>query len=219
MVKLAFIRKLPDGKYRVLSRKGKNLGTYDSKEEASKRLKQIEYFKHVKASEIIDLSNIYDFSLSAVMREINKQNKSAVKEFLKLYHERFNFNLIGNFENPERLSLLEALVEFKKQYKLKLDKEMVKNAAISRLESAEIVGKYLSDIIRFIIGRISPISQPKVLMNLKRKIYNLDANDLANKGLPNSAAIGQSIVFVKNVLFNHDPQYIRQVINNIVKNL
>jgi hypothetical protein len=219
MIKLAFIRKLPNGKYRVLSRKGKNLGTYDSKEQASKRLKQIEFFKHIKASEIIDLTDIYDFSLSAILREINKQNKNALKQFLKIYNERFNFNLINKYENAERLSLLETLVEFKKSYQLKLDKEMVKNASISRLESAEIVGKYLSDIIKFIIGRISPISQPKVLMNLKRKIYNLDANDLANKGLPNSAAIGQSITFVKNVLFNHDPSYIRKVINNIVRNL
>ena len=33
-------------KYCVKSKKGKNLGCYDTKEEAEKRLKQVEYFKH-----------------------------------------------------------------------------------------------------------------------------------------------------------------------------
>ena len=38
-----------DGKYYVKSEKGKNLGgPYDSKKEAEKRLKQVEYFKHIK---------------------------------------------------------------------------------------------------------------------------------------------------------------------------
>lgn len=37
-----------DNKYQVQSEKGRNLGTYDTKEEAEKRLKQVEYFKHTK---------------------------------------------------------------------------------------------------------------------------------------------------------------------------
>lgn len=35
-------------KYQVTSESGKNLGEYDSLEEAKKRLKQVEYFKHLK---------------------------------------------------------------------------------------------------------------------------------------------------------------------------
>jgi hypothetical protein len=34
--------------YKVLSKKGKNLGTSSSKASAEKRLKQIEFFKHKK---------------------------------------------------------------------------------------------------------------------------------------------------------------------------
>jgi len=41
------IRKVKEG-YRVLSESGRNMGTYATKEEAEKRLKQIEYFKHKK---------------------------------------------------------------------------------------------------------------------------------------------------------------------------
>lgn len=33
-------------KYQVVSKEGKVLGTYDTREEALKRLRQIEYFKH-----------------------------------------------------------------------------------------------------------------------------------------------------------------------------
>jgi hypothetical protein len=44
--KFAFVRKLPNGKWRVESKKGKNLGTFDTKEEADKHLGQVEFFKH-----------------------------------------------------------------------------------------------------------------------------------------------------------------------------
>jgi phosphosulfolactate synthase (CoM biosynthesis protein A) len=41
------IRKVKEG-YRVLSESGRNMGTYATKEEAKKRLRQIEFFKHRK---------------------------------------------------------------------------------------------------------------------------------------------------------------------------
>lgn len=39
------IKKVKEG-YRLESKKGKNLGTYDSKEGAEKRERQVQYFKH-----------------------------------------------------------------------------------------------------------------------------------------------------------------------------
>jgi hypothetical protein len=39
------IRELPDGRYRLVSKAGKNLGTYDTREDAEKREKQVNYFK------------------------------------------------------------------------------------------------------------------------------------------------------------------------------
>lgn len=45
---VSMIKKAKGG-YKVLSEKGKNLGgPYKSKKEAEKRLKQVEYFKHIK---------------------------------------------------------------------------------------------------------------------------------------------------------------------------
>ncbi len=41
------IRKTKSG-YRVVSEKGKNLGEYKTEDEAKKRLRQIEFFKHLK---------------------------------------------------------------------------------------------------------------------------------------------------------------------------
>jgi ribosomal protein S4E len=41
------IKKVKEG-YRVVSDSGRNMGTYRTKEEAERRLRQIEYFKHKK---------------------------------------------------------------------------------------------------------------------------------------------------------------------------
>ncbi|MCR4324215.1 MAG: hypothetical protein NUV69_00830 [Candidatus Curtissbacteria bacterium] len=41
------IKKVKEG-YRVVAESGRNMGTYGSREEAEKRLKQIEMFKHLK---------------------------------------------------------------------------------------------------------------------------------------------------------------------------
>jgi len=70
MIKLGFVKKLPNGKYRVFSETGKNMGTYNSKEQAKKRLRQIEFFKHKKASKSINLSDVDNLSLSAMMRKL-----------------------------------------------------------------------------------------------------------------------------------------------------
>jgi len=46
--KEAKIKKLPNGKYRVMAETGRNMGTYDTEKEAKERLQQIEMFKHMK---------------------------------------------------------------------------------------------------------------------------------------------------------------------------
>jgi len=46
------------GKYKVLSESGKNMGTYKTRAEAEKRLKQIEFFKYKKSEIQLGLFNI-----------------------------------------------------------------------------------------------------------------------------------------------------------------
>lgn len=218
--KISFIKELPGGKWRVTSKKGKNLGTFDSKEEAKKRLQQVEYFKwkgkKKKASkDEIDLTDIHDLSYSAIMRDLRKQcDQEIVTDFLTTYKNCFDRLVEHEVPNPANLSLLLTLKLFRMTHPVKLN--LKKEATISELGEASRVGRYLADIIRFTLGRISPENRSKSLASVVRKIYLLNENDLANKEMPPSSSIGQAITFVKQVLLAHDPRYIREVINNIV---
>jgi len=224
LVKVSFIRKLPNGKYRVLSEKGKNLGTYDSRSGAEKRLREIEFFKHKdqnKAEDgIIDLTEIDDFSYSAILRKLRQQMEPVqVKEFLKIFKGHFDKAVKKGLQQPEKVALSKSLIEFGKIYKIKLNKELIKNATVSELGDPDLVGKYIADIIRFTLSRIPQDKRSGAIDNLKKKIYALSEYDISSKNLPDMAALGQSITFIKHILFNHEPGYIRNVINNIVKNL
>ena len=109
MIKIAKIKKV-NNKWKVLSRKDKSLGEYDTKEEAVKRLQQVEYFKN-KSSEILknlmkqakvldkNLFNILclaeaalvgadpttELSYSYIMRILRKDHKDKVELFVKSY--------------------------------------------------------------------------------------------------------------------------------------
>jgi len=227
--KIAFIQKLPSGEYRVVSKKGRNFGTYHSKEDAQKRLKQIEFFKfrnrfHFRkkkaSSNIIDLTNITDFSFSSIMRELNKKaDKDQVHSFLRIFKDIFDKAVANKTAEPSKYTLSKTLIEFNKLNKIKINSDMVKSANLKELGDAKRVGKYLADIIRFTLTRISPESRPSAIEKVKHKIYALNDTEIASKELPASASMGQSITFVKHVLFDHDPVYVREVINNIVSNL
>jgi len=218
-IKLAYVKKLPNGKWRVFSEKHKNLGTFDTQEEAKKRLKQIEYFKHKKAS-TIDLTQIDNFSLSAVLRDLRKQaSKEQVLEFLKIYNDYFEDGVKQDIQQPEKVALSKTLIDFNKLYPVKINKDLIKNAAIAELGNADDVGQYLANIIKFILKRISPESRQKSIFNLKNKLYYMDMNEIASKKMPASSAIGQSITLVKHILFSHNVNYVREVIKSIINNL
>lgn len=134
--KVAIIKKLPNGKYRVLSHKGRNLGTYDSRTKAVKRLQQVEFFKHdshsAEDNKKIDLTKVEDFSFSAIMRQIRQQcNEEQVKVFLKIYYKMFENAVKNNLESPDRVALQNTLIEFNKHYSIELDNNLIKNAAIT----------------------------------------------------------------------------------------
>lgn len=122
LVKIAYIRKLPNGKYRVYSEKGKNMGTYTSMSAAKKRLGQIEFFKHKKASsDTIDLSNMDGEGYSAIVRELNKSgNKEALHDFLSTYKKHFDKFVVEGKEHPAECALPATLLEFGKKYSLEL---------------------------------------------------------------------------------------------------
>ena len=85
-----------DNKYQVQSEKGKNLGTYDTKSEAEKRLKQVEMFKHMKSKELTmeDVNKMYEDG-------IHKDGFPTDEQIQKMF-EQYNFSKEHNyrFENP-----------------------------------------------------------------------------------------------------------------------
>lgn len=117
MEKLARIGRLSDGKYRVYSRTGKNLGTYNSHYEAKKRLIDVEMFKHMKNRKAVffELNNIIKESTeitttySAVMRKLRKKHPEKVLDFMKAFHRAFNQAINEKLDDSESVALLEAL--------------------------------------------------------------------------------------------------------------
>lgn len=195
LVKTARIRKLPGGKYRV---------PCDSN----------------ATDDVIDLMDADDFSFSAIMRKMReKASKEQVREFLKLFKVQFDKAVKNKLQKPEKVALQNSLIKFHKIHPIKVKKKLVKNAAVSELGDPILVGRYLADIVRFTLNRMGPDKKAKAIESLRRKFYSFNVNEIANKNLPPSSAIGQSITFVKHVLFNHDPQYVRDVLNNLVRNL
>ena len=230
LVKTAVIKQLPSGKFRVLSEKGRNLGTYSSRKKAEKRLKQVEYFKYLDESSakdsknVIDLTKLEELSFSALMRKLRANaSKEQVRDFLKIHKFYFDKAVKNKLKDPQDTAFQHAFLKFTKKHKVNLNKTLVKQAARhgSRAELGEpvAVGKYLADIIRLTLRRISPFSRNKAVSKLKGKLYYLKETDLALKKMPASSAMGQSITFVKNLLFGQDPIYIRKVLNSLVKYL
>lgn len=226
LVKLAKIRKMPDGRYRVLSQTGKNLGSYKSRDAAEKRLKQVEFFKHFDHSEakddksIIDLTDADEFAYSAIVRKLReKASSEQVMQFLRLFKIQFDKAVKEKLNKPERIALQKAIVSFNKLHKVKIDKKMIKNAAIAELGNAEQVGKYLSDIVKFTLNRIPSNKRQQAFDKLKQKFSTMNESEISSKIMPMSSALGQAITFVKHVLFNQDAQYVRGVLNSLVKSL
>jgi transcription termination factor NusB len=211
LFKIAIIKKLPNGEWTVMSEKGKPLGKYKTKEKAVKRLRQIEFFKKHKKAEKKDPS------YSSIMRELRKSSdEETVKKFQNEFKKLFDQAIINGSENPEKEVLEEALkivAEEKDKYTLN------KIASAIDLGNPEYAGKYLADVLKFVMRRISPERRPKSLENLRKKVYYLNEYEMAGKKVPPSSAIGQSITLLKHILLEHDPKYIRNVLNSVVKHI
>jgi hypothetical protein len=130
LFKISFIRRTPGGQWRILSEKGKILGTYPTKAQAVKRLRQIEYFKHKKKKkhsaignvDIIDLTSLKELAYSGVMRELRKQcNIETVQEFLEIFKKIFDAIVTNGEENPAEKAMPAAIIMFNKYHKIELN--------------------------------------------------------------------------------------------------
>lgn len=133
IIKEAYIRQISENKWRVLSEKGKNLGTFPSKAKAKQRLQQVEMFKHMdkkkkrkkKSSLIHDLFKIsiaekkepeVKYTYSYVMRKLRKNNSEKdIEDFQQIFKKQFDIALEKGLSNPENIALISALkaIDFK----------------------------------------------------------------------------------------------------------
>lgn len=184
------------------------------------RRKQLDNFCADDSDKVIDLMGAVDFSFSAIMRELRQEaSKEQVRTFLKFFKDQFERAVKKKLQKPEKVALQNALIKFNKIHKIKVKKKLVKNASVTELGDPAKVGKYLSDIVKFTLNRMEPDKRLKAIESLRTKFYSFNADEISQKNLPPTSAIGQSITFVKHVLFNHDSRYVREVLNNLVRNL
>jgi transcription termination factor NusB len=80
-------------------------------------------------------------------------------------------------------------------------------------------GKRLSDLVKFLLRRIPDGKRPAAIQAIKKKLYMLNEYEISRKSTPSHSSMGQAITIVKNILLEHNPQYIRNVLNALVKNL
>lgn len=212
LVKTAVIKKLPNGQWTVMSLKGKPLGKFKTKQEAVKRLRQIEYFKNHKKKKASK-----DNSYSSVMRELRKSyDEDTINKFQHHFKTLFDQALLSGSSGPEDEVLEDAMRCITAEDDMRAMKKM---ASAIDLGNPEYAGKYLSDVLKFVMRRISQEKRVKSLENLRKKIYYLNEYEMASKRVPASSAIGQSITLLKHILLEHDPKYIRTVLNSVVKHI
>lgn len=168
------------------------------------------FVKLATKEHIIDLSEIESFTLSAFMRQLNKQcNEEEVKHFLKIYFDNFN-QLVDSDKDSEKNALRKSIKQFSKTIKIK------KQAAV---ESPDVIADNLINIIHLLVTKIKTENQHKAISSIKQKLTGISINDLATKNMPASSAIGQSISFVKQILFDKDPVYIKTILTKVIQKL
>jgi|ERR1700722_12218559 len=220
-VKVSFVRKVKN-KWKVFSHKGKVLGTYDTKEEANKRLRQIEFFKHQSSKnhdQIKQATKDDEPTYSSIMRALNKDNKKdLMQNFQQTFKAAFDKAYMSGEEHPEQIALEKAKLELEAKT-AELKDIITKTAAAIELGKPEEAGRYLAALVKFLLKRISPEKRAKAINSMKNKIYYINEYTIASKRTPPSSSMGQSLTILKTLLLEHNPIYIRSVLNEIVKAL
>jgi hypothetical protein len=81
------------------------------------------------------------------------------------------------------------------------------------------VGQEIAGVIGFIFRSVPAEDRLQALEALQLKLAQLNVSDIASKSAPPSAAIGQSITFVKTVLNGLPYNYIKTVLNSATRTL
>lgn len=100
------------------------------------------------------------------------------------------------------------------------DGRILKLAQIAdSLGNPAFTGRAVAEIIRFLLRKIEYSKRPNAVMQLRKKIVDLNEYDMAAKKSPQTASLGQSITFIKTLLNGRHPDYIRNVLSEIARQL
>lgn len=162
-----------DGKYQAQSEKGKNFGTYDTKEEAKERVKQMEMFKHMdkksEDSNLIGVTVTYDNG-DVITTDVNgNQTDEQIKEYFKVGKE---FNL-GNGGNDNIAKVVKVDIDRgnieKEAEKVLIDKNT--NQPIKPGDTTE--GKELKEV------EVEKTASPIYNLFMKSATIEVNKNELA----------------------------------------
>jgi hypothetical protein len=101
LLKEAYIRKLPTGKYRVYSEKGKNMGTFDNHEQAAKHLRKVAMISETAVAMISTAASKDKATYSGIIRKLRKEgDDEKLMTFLQIFKEAFDQLVLAGDEAP-----------------------------------------------------------------------------------------------------------------------
>lgn len=82
---------------------------------------------------------------------------------------------------------------------------------------AQRTAESLFRIIQFMFYRVPDKNKARFLSRVRGKIIKLNPGALGVKPLPPTAAIGQAVGLAKNLLYGLNPNFIQEVLSELVK--
>ena len=112
-----------------------------------------------------------DISYSSVMRKLRKSyDQDTVNKFQKEFKKLFDQEILSGKEPADSI-LEEAIKCISFEDDTRCFKKM---ASAIDLGDPDSSGKYLADLIKFLLRRISAERRPRAIENLRKKIYYLN---------------------------------------------
>jgi hypothetical protein len=193
------------GSWNIVS-DGNLWGSYETKTAGRQALREIEFERFKKFS-----TEHPQMSYSATIRLLNKQyDEETVRKFQKLFKENFDKLYLAGNEEPEDEALEISLAAMEHFHK---------NANAIEMGDANFAGKRLSELVRFLLRRVPDAKRSAAIESARKKIYMINEYEMSRKKTAPNSSIGQSISIVKTILLEHNAEYIRNVLNALVRNL
>lgn len=171
-----------------------------------------------------------DFVDFLITKNAESNSISYEKLFLEYIYKIYTSDLLNSDEKIKKINFkfsilikqnLKSGLALKKSKELAYkkiiqDTEILKTAQVIETDP-KFVAEYVAKIILIMISKFSMESRSKARANLKRRISNLNVQDISNKKTPAGAAIGTSIALVKNILNGKDGFFIKTVMDELQK--